>query len=322
MAPPPDSRQLRARHHQPTAPTHRAASPTSARCHFRKCTGTATRRRRNGAAGRAAGSQRGNLQRCMPSHRPDTRPTRPDPRRHTIWRGGVPRTRPRQSTICLNRAALRTGATRRYRRPDPRTSSRGRSRRHRANGLRERPRSRNDAPESPDGVVVLDVRSSGRDAPAAPPRRTGRWFATGPRSVPRSALLVAAVQSKSRSCPVKGTLLANPGLLRRRCEAATWFSQAPTGHSVRLSWAVPPLPTYRRARECSQPMEIHMTMINPATMTVTQAATMLGISRSSAYECVRLGTIPSIRLGRRIVIPRRSLDELLASARFNQPGTA
>lgn len=69
-------------------------------------------------------------------------------------------------------------------------------------------------------------------------------------------------------------------------------------------------------------MEIYMTMINPATMTVTQAATVLGISRSSAYECVRLGTIPSIRLGRRIVIPRRSLDELLASTRLDQPGPA
>ncbi len=61
---------------------------------------------------------------------------------------------------------------------------------------------------------------------------------------------------------------------------------------------------------------------NPATMTVSQAATVLGISRSSAYECVRLGSIPSIRLGRRIVIPRRSIDELLASARLDQPVTA
>ena len=65
-----------------------------------------------------------------------------------------------------------------------------------------------------------------------------------------------------------------------------------------------------------------MSTTNPATMTVAQAATMLGISRSSAYECVRLGAIPSIRLGRRIVIPRRAVDELLASARLDQPATA
>jgi len=55
------------------------------------------------------------------------------------------------------------------------------------------------------------------------------------------------------------------------------------------------------------------TIPNPATMTVTQTATMLGISRSSAYECVRLGSIPSIRLGRRIVVPTHAIDALLAS---------
>jgi excisionase family DNA binding protein len=50
------------------------------------------------------------------------------------------------------------------------------------------------------------------------------------------------------------------------------------------------------------------------TMTVSQTASVLGISRSSAYECVRYGSIPSIRLGRRIVVPRRAIDELLAAA--------
>ena len=50
------------------------------------------------------------------------------------------------------------------------------------------------------------------------------------------------------------------------------------------------------------------------TMNVTEAANVLGISRSSAYECIRLGTIPSIRLGRRIVVPRRAVEELLESA--------
>lgn len=41
------------------------------------------------------------------------------------------------------------------------------------------------------------------------------------------------------------------------------------------------------------------------TYTVTEAAELLGISRSSAYECVRRGEIPSLTLGRRVVIPRR-----------------
>ena len=55
------------------------------------------------------------------------------------------------------------------------------------------------------------------------------------------------------------------------------------------------------------------------TMTVTETANVLGISRSSAYECVRLGAIPSIRLGRRIVVPRRAVEELLATASISVP---
>jgi len=47
------------------------------------------------------------------------------------------------------------------------------------------------------------------------------------------------------------------------------------------------------------------------TLTVEEAARLLGISRALAYELVRDGEIPSLRLGRRIVIPRRVIDELL-----------
>ena len=53
---------------------------------------------------------------------------------------------------------------------------------------------------------------------------------------------------------------------------------------------------------------------NPATMTVTQTATVLGISRSSNYECVRRGVIPSLRLGRRIIVPTTDIEALLDSA--------
>jgi len=113
MAPPPDSRQLPARHPQPTAPTHPAASPTNARYRLQRYTDAAASPSRGNAAGRSAGSPEGNLQRCIPSHRPDTRPTRPDLQRHTIWRGELPRTRPRQNTTCPHRAAHRTGDIRR-----------------------------------------------------------------------------------------------------------------------------------------------------------------------------------------------------------------
>ncbi len=53
---------------------------------------------------------------------------------------------------------------------------------------------------------------------------------------------------------------------------------------------------------------------NRATITVTEAAEVLGISRSTAYELARDGTLPSLRLGRRLVVPRHALQELLNSA--------
>jgi excisionase family DNA binding protein len=47
------------------------------------------------------------------------------------------------------------------------------------------------------------------------------------------------------------------------------------------------------------------------TLTVEEAATMLGISRAFAYEAVNRGEIPHIRIGRRILVPRSALDRLL-----------
>lgn len=47
------------------------------------------------------------------------------------------------------------------------------------------------------------------------------------------------------------------------------------------------------------------------TLTVDEAADLLGISLSLAYELVRLGELPSVRLGRRILIPRRAIYELV-----------
>ena len=44
---------------------------------------------------------------------------------------------------------------------------------------------------------------------------------------------------------------------------------------------------------------------------VTEVALMLGISRSSAYEYVRTGELPSMRLGNRIVIPRLAFETML-----------
>jgi len=47
------------------------------------------------------------------------------------------------------------------------------------------------------------------------------------------------------------------------------------------------------------------------TVTVEEAAQILGIARSSAYEAVRRGELPVIRIGRRYVVPRVALERML-----------
>ena len=47
--------------------------------------------------------------------------------------------------------------------------------------------------------------------------------------------------------------------------------------------------------------------------TVEEAAQLLGISRSFAYEAVQRGEIPSMRIGKRILVPKAALARLLAA---------
>jgi len=50
------------------------------------------------------------------------------------------------------------------------------------------------------------------------------------------------------------------------------------------------------------------------TVTVEQAAEMLGISRGLAYQAAREGAIPAIRLGRRLLVPRAKLLQFVGEA--------
>ena len=50
---------------------------------------------------------------------------------------------------------------------------------------------------------------------------------------------------------------------------------------------------------------------------VDEARRLLGLGRGSMYEAVRTGQIPSIRIGRRIIIPRVGIEQLLAKASMN-----
>ena len=47
------------------------------------------------------------------------------------------------------------------------------------------------------------------------------------------------------------------------------------------------------------------------TVTVREAAKLLGIGRNLTYEAVKRGEIPSIRIGERILIPRAGIEKLL-----------
>lgn len=49
----------------------------------------------------------------------------------------------------------------------------------------------------------------------------------------------------------------------------------------------------------------------PPTISVERAGEMLGISRSSAYRAVSAGELPTIRVGRRLLVPTARLMRLL-----------
>jgi excisionase family DNA binding protein len=47
-------------------------------------------------------------------------------------------------------------------------------------------------------------------------------------------------------------------------------------------------------------------------VTVNEAAVMLRISRGAAYEAARRKQIPTIRIGRRLLVPLAALERMLA----------
>jgi excisionase family DNA binding protein len=52
----------------------------------------------------------------------------------------------------------------------------------------------------------------------------------------------------------------------------------------------------------------------PLFMNVEQAARVIGISRSSAYDAIRSGELPAVRFGRRLRVPREALLAIGRSA--------
>ena len=50
------------------------------------------------------------------------------------------------------------------------------------------------------------------------------------------------------------------------------------------------------------------------TLTIAEAGALLGISRAHTYELARVGELPSIKLGKRVVVPRRALEQFIENA--------
>ncbi len=61
-----------------------------------------------------------------------------------------------------------------------------------------------------------------------------------------------------------------------------------------------------------------MPLDEPNVLTVVETATFLRVGRSAAYEAIRSGEIPSIRVGRSIRVPRAALERLLSGERDQQ----
>ena len=49
-------------------------------------------------------------------------------------------------------------------------------------------------------------------------------------------------------------------------------------------------------------------------LSVEEARRLLGLSRGLMYQAIRTGQVPSVRIGRRILIPRRALEQMLDKA--------
>ena len=52
-------------------------------------------------------------------------------------------------------------------------------------------------------------------------------------------------------------------------------------------------------------------VVHPLCVSLVVAANLLGISKQLCYRLVHEGQIPSVRLGRRILIPLAALNEML-----------
>jgi excisionase family DNA binding protein len=64
-----------------------------------------------------------------------------------------------------------------------------------------------------------------------------------------------------------------------------------------------------RARKCNIKPEV--TQVDSKTIKVSEAASLLGISRISAYRAVASGQIPALKIGHRLLVPLAAIEKML-----------
>ena len=57
-----------------------------------------------------------------------------------------------------------------------------------------------------------------------------------------------------------------------------------------------------------------VTVSERLTLTPVEVAELLGCSRGTAYRMCRLGYWPTLRIGKKVVIPRRAVERMLDAA--------
>lgn len=56
------------------------------------------------------------------------------------------------------------------------------------------------------------------------------------------------------------------------------------------------------------------TDVEPLTYTIDEVARALGIKRNSAYQAARVGELPVIKIGRRMLVPKAAFKRMLEGA--------
>jgi len=127
-----------------------------------------------------------------------------------------------------------------------------------------------------------------------------------------------------------------PMHVRLQLSDPTWWTAHPADLAAAVANAAPEAgdPRWRRVLTAAQarvrrrhdqralpkksrrplPEGVPRKQLDRLTYTVEEAATVLGISRSLAYEAVARGEVPHLRVGRRVLIPRGWLEEWIGGA--------